>query len=261
MPSSKGNRRWSGPRQILSVPPGIVARGVLNVVQSSVGGLEDGGQVDAERGERCDLRRGVTAAFAQPLTEADLVAVDVFPVAIRDVQMAVALLVLASRCQAATEGAGARCRIGQQQHGVRVHVRLLSDELGKQPPLLEMQGAQLGQSVVQPSAGLMPGDWCAVGVSLCGVRVSVVVLPCHTQGGFHQRSTALSASRRSLCKLLSAANSRCRASHHRWLDNLREDGTTWLSLQDVPEVVWAHRNRMRLERRLGPGGVPWSARG
>lgn len=40
-----------------------------------------------------------------------------------------------------------------------------------------------------------------------GEGVSVVVLPCHTQGGFHQRSTALSASIRSLCKLLSVANS------------------------------------------------------
>ncbi|MFD7978746.1 TniQ family protein [Streptomyces sp. NPDC059071] len=44
------------------------------------------------------------------------------------------------------------------------------------------------------------------------------------------------------------------ARHHRWLDNLREDGATWLPLQAVPEVVRAHRDRVLLEHRLGTGG-------
>ncbi|MEI5011714.1 hypothetical protein RB196_34595 [Streptomyces sp. PmtA] len=44
------------------------------------------------------------------------------------------------------------------------------------------------------------------------------------------------------------------ARHHRWLDNLREDGTTWLPLQNVPEVVQAHQDRIEMERGLGAGG-------
>ncbi|MCX5395361.1 TniQ family protein [Streptomyces sp. NBC_00094] len=54
--------------------------------------------------------------------------------------------------------------------------------------------------------------------------------------------------------LVSVTRWRVCARHHRWLDNLREDGTTWLPLQNMPEVVRAHCDRMRLERRLGAGG-------
>ncbi|MFD7068267.1 TniQ family protein [Streptomyces sp. NPDC059913] len=54
--------------------------------------------------------------------------------------------------------------------------------------------------------------------------------------------------------LVSVTRWRVCARHHRWLDNLREDGATWLPLQNVPEVVQAHRDRARLERRLGAGG-------
>ncbi|MET8621299.1 TniQ family protein [Streptomyces albidoflavus] len=42
--------------------------------------------------------------------------------------------------------------------------------------------------------------------------------------------------------------------HGRWLDNLREGGTTWLSLAALPEVVQAHEQRVLLERRVGAGG-------
>ncbi|MFC1421285.1 hypothetical protein [Streptacidiphilus cavernicola] len=44
------------------------------------------------------------------------------------------------------------------------------------------------------------------------------------------------------------------ARHGRWLDNRREPGTAAIALAGLPEVVHAHRQRMRLERRLGPGG-------
>ncbi|MFD7817660.1 TniQ family protein [Streptomyces sp. NPDC059785] len=54
--------------------------------------------------------------------------------------------------------------------------------------------------------------------------------------------------------LVSVTRWRVCARHHRWLDNLREAGTTWLSLAGLPEVVHAHRQRLLLERRLGPGG-------
>ncbi|MFJ4519212.1 TniQ family protein [Streptomyces sp. NPDC088816] len=54
--------------------------------------------------------------------------------------------------------------------------------------------------------------------------------------------------------LVSVTRWRVCARHHRWLDNLREAGTTWLSLEGLPEVVDAHRQRLMLERRLGAGG-------
>ncbi|MFE0824244.1 TniQ family protein [Streptomyces sp. NPDC058847] len=54
--------------------------------------------------------------------------------------------------------------------------------------------------------------------------------------------------------LVSVTRWRVCARHHRWLDNLREAGTTWLSLGGLPDVVDAHRQRLMLERRLGAGG-------
>jgi hypothetical protein len=54
--------------------------------------------------------------------------------------------------------------------------------------------------------------------------------------------------------LVSVTRWRVCARHHRWLDNLREDGATWLPLRNVPEVVRAQRDRVMLERRLGAGG-------
>ncbi|MEU0956135.1 TniQ family protein [Streptomyces niveus] len=54
--------------------------------------------------------------------------------------------------------------------------------------------------------------------------------------------------------LVSVTRWRVCARHLRWLDNLREAGTTWLSLAGLPEVVHAHRRRETMERRLGAGG-------
>ncbi|MEY2244838.1 hypothetical protein AB8A21_18310 [Streptomyces sp. BF23-18] len=53
---------------------------------------------------------------------------------------------------------------------------------------------------------------------------------------------------------VSAADWRVCARHRRWTDNLREDGVTCIPLAAVPEVLAAHRERVRLERRLGAGG-------
>lgn len=53
---------------------------------------------------------------------------------------------------------------------------------------------------------------------------------------------------------VSAANWRVCGRHRRWTDNLREDGVTCIPLAPVPEVLEAHRERERLERRLGAGG-------
>ncbi|MCI4078868.1 TniQ family protein [Streptomyces sp. MMS21 TC-5] len=54
--------------------------------------------------------------------------------------------------------------------------------------------------------------------------------------------------------LVSVTRWRVCPRHHRWLDNLREDGAAWLPLRTVPELVRAHRERMGMERRLGAGG-------
>ncbi|MGW5677912.1 TniQ family protein [Streptomyces sp. NPDC003860] len=54
--------------------------------------------------------------------------------------------------------------------------------------------------------------------------------------------------------LVSVTRWRVCVRHRRWLDNLREAGTTWLVLDGLPEVVEAHRQRVMLERRLGSGG-------
>ncbi|MGC5008824.1 hypothetical protein [Streptomyces sp. DT203] len=54
--------------------------------------------------------------------------------------------------------------------------------------------------------------------------------------------------------LVSVTRWRVCVRHRRWLDNLREAGSTWLSLAELPEVVQAHRQRLVLERRLGAGG-------
>ncbi|MGX5397160.1 TniQ family protein [Streptomyces anulatus] len=54
--------------------------------------------------------------------------------------------------------------------------------------------------------------------------------------------------------LVSVTRWRVCVRHRRWLDNLREAGTTWLSLAALPEVVQAHRERVALERRVGAGG-------
>lgn len=54
--------------------------------------------------------------------------------------------------------------------------------------------------------------------------------------------------------LVSVTRWRVCVRHRRWLDNLREAGTTWLALDGLPEVVAAHRQRVLLERRLGSGG-------
>ncbi|QOV33239.1 hypothetical protein IM697_23635 [Streptomyces ferrugineus] len=43
-------------------------------------------------------------------------------------------------------------------------------------------------------------------------------------------------------------------AHGRWLDNRREPGAAAIALTALPEVVNAHRRRLYLERRLGPGG-------
>ncbi|MCQ9178643.1 TniQ family protein [Streptomyces sp. IBSBF 2953] len=53
---------------------------------------------------------------------------------------------------------------------------------------------------------------------------------------------------------VSAASWRVCARHRRWTDNLQEDGVTCIPLTFVPEVLEAHRERVRLERRLGAGG-------
>jgi len=53
---------------------------------------------------------------------------------------------------------------------------------------------------------------------------------------------------------VSAAGWRVCARHRRWTDNLREDGVTCIPLTPVPEVLAAHLERVRLERRLGAGG-------
>ncbi|OIJ63254.1 TniQ family protein [Streptomyces mangrovisoli] len=53
---------------------------------------------------------------------------------------------------------------------------------------------------------------------------------------------------------VSAADWRVCVRHRRWTDNLREDGVTCIPLAPVPEVLEAHRERTRLERRLGAGG-------
>ncbi|MHB6903990.1 TniQ family protein [Streptomyces sp. DB-54] len=53
---------------------------------------------------------------------------------------------------------------------------------------------------------------------------------------------------------VSAAGWRVCARHRRWTDNLREDGVTCIPLTSVPEVLAAHGERVRLERRLGAGG-------
>ncbi|MGW4198864.1 hypothetical protein [Streptomyces sp. NPDC005004] len=44
------------------------------------------------------------------------------------------------------------------------------------------------------------------------------------------------------------------SAHGRWLDNRREPTAAAILLSAVPEVAEAHRLRVRLERRLGPGG-------
>lgn len=54
--------------------------------------------------------------------------------------------------------------------------------------------------------------------------------------------------------LVSVTRWRVCVRHRRWLDNLREAGTTWLALDGLPEVVAAHRQRVLVERRLGSGG-------
>ncbi|MFB4427074.1 TniQ family protein [Streptomyces sp. QL37] len=54
--------------------------------------------------------------------------------------------------------------------------------------------------------------------------------------------------------LVSVTRWRVCARHRRWLDNLREADTTWLSLARLPQVVQAHQKRVALERRLGAGG-------
>ncbi|MGQ4374795.1 TniQ family protein [Streptomyces sp. SAS_267] len=53
---------------------------------------------------------------------------------------------------------------------------------------------------------------------------------------------------------VSAASWRVCARHRRWTDNLREDGVACIPLTSVPEVLAAHGERVRLERRLGVGG-------
>ncbi|MEU0786823.1 TniQ family protein [Streptomyces sp. NPDC006173] len=53
---------------------------------------------------------------------------------------------------------------------------------------------------------------------------------------------------------VSAADWRVCVRHRRWTDNLREDGVACISLTPVPEVVEAHGERVRFERRLGAGG-------
>jgi len=54
--------------------------------------------------------------------------------------------------------------------------------------------------------------------------------------------------------LVSVTRWRVCVRHGRWLDNLREAGVTWLPLENLPDVVDAHRRRLLLERRLGGGG-------
>ncbi|MET9221764.1 hypothetical protein ABZX65_23770 [Streptomyces sp. NPDC003300] len=44
------------------------------------------------------------------------------------------------------------------------------------------------------------------------------------------------------------------AVHQRWLDNRREPGTAAIPLRRLPEVVYAHQQRLLFERRLGAGG-------
>ncbi|WP_326569918.1 TniQ family protein [Actinacidiphila glaucinigra] len=54
--------------------------------------------------------------------------------------------------------------------------------------------------------------------------------------------------------LMSADSWRVCPRHHSWTDDSRSDDPAFVDLAELPETVWAHRQRQRLRRWFGPAG-------